>query len=95
MLDVLDFPQYLSEHNNKVEDVKVVCILNRQINMPEHLKDYGDNGSNIPSLVDWQLFPTTTGFEEYLQLQNLTSSSLEDFLLVLPSILCRAKEDHT
>ena len=64
VLDVLDFPQYLSEHNNKVEDVKVVCILNRQINMPEHLKDYGDNGSNIPSLVD--LVGVDIGGRKYL-----------------------------
>ncbi len=52
MLDVLDFPKYLSERNNKLEDVKVVCVLNRQINMPQHLKDYDKTGSNIPSLVD-------------------------------------------
>lgn len=52
VLDVIDFPKYLSEHQNKVEDVKVVCVLNRQVNMPQHLKEYGNNGSNIPSLVD-------------------------------------------
>ena len=52
MLDIIDLPRYLSEHQNKVEDVKVVCVLNRQVNMPQHLKGLDRNSGNIPSLVD-------------------------------------------
>lgn len=52
MLNVLDLPNYLSEHQNKVSDVKIICVLNRQINMPEHLKKLSNGGQNIPSLVD-------------------------------------------
>lgn len=52
MLEVLDLPKYLNEHQNKVEDIKVVCVLNRQVEMPEHLKKLDKGSSNIPSLVD-------------------------------------------
>ena len=51
MIDLLDLPKYLSEHNNKVDDVKILCLLDRQIEMPSHLKPYSDS-SNMAALVD-------------------------------------------
>ena len=52
VLEVFDLPKYLSENNNKVKDVKIICVLNRQVNMPQHLKDIDRGSGNIPSLVD-------------------------------------------
>ena len=51
MIEFLDLPKYLSEHGNKEKDVKIVCILDRQIEMPEHLKSISDS-SNMAALVD-------------------------------------------
>ena len=51
MIDLLDLPKYLSEHNNRVDDVKILCLLDRQIEMPSHLKPYSDS-SNMAALVD-------------------------------------------
>lgn len=64
VLEVLDFPKYLGERNNKVKDVKIVCVLNRQVNMPQHLKDIDRGSGNIPSLVD--LVGVDVGGKKYL-----------------------------
>ena len=48
----MDFPRYLSEHNNRMEDTFLICLLNKQIEMPEHLKSIAGDTTNIPSLVD-------------------------------------------
>ena len=51
MIDLLDLPKYLSENNNMVNDVKILCLLDRQIGMPNHLKMYNNTG-NMAALVD-------------------------------------------
>ena len=52
MFEVLDLPKYLSENGNKVNDVKVLCVLNKQISVPNHLKEINKSNSTIASLVD-------------------------------------------
>ena len=47
----LDLPKYLKKNKRSISKVKIVCVVNRQIPMPEHLIDY-DSSNNIPVLVD-------------------------------------------
>lgn len=51
MLELLDLPKYLSEHNGKVDNVKIICLVDKQIEIPDHLKPI-NHSSNIGALVD-------------------------------------------
>lgn len=52
ILRILDVPQYLSYNKGQVDNVKMVCILNRQIKMPKYLEELSKTDSNIPAIVD-------------------------------------------
>ena len=51
-LKILDIPQYLSYNKGQVDNVKMVCVLNRQIKMPKYLEGLEKLDSNIPAIVD-------------------------------------------
>lgn len=50
-MEILNLPEYLKKNKGYIAKAKIVCMVNRQIPMPEHLKSY-DSSSNIPVLVD-------------------------------------------
>ena len=52
MLDVLNLPEEIIENSGKIDNVKMVCILDKQIEMPEHLKKINSSDNNICCLVD-------------------------------------------
>lgn len=52
MPELLDLPKYLNQHGNRVENVRMVCVLDRQVKLPEYFNRISFNGSNIPCLVD-------------------------------------------
>lgn len=52
MMEVLDLPLYLNQHNNLIENAKMVCILDKQIKMPSYLESINKSSTNIASLVD-------------------------------------------
>lgn len=47
----LDLPLYLKKNKGQISKAKIVCLVNRQIPIPSHLKTY-DSSGNIPVLVD-------------------------------------------
>ena len=51
-MKILDIPQYLSYNKGQVDNVKMVCVLNRQIKMPKYLEGLEKLDSNIPAIVD-------------------------------------------
>lgn len=51
-MEVLDLPKYLNQHGNKIENVKMVCVLDRQVKLPQYLESISRNNTNIPCLVD-------------------------------------------
>lgn len=52
MLEILDLPLYLNQHNNMIENAKMVCILDKQIKMPRYLESINKSSTNIASLVN-------------------------------------------
>lgn len=51
-LIVLDIPQYLVNNRGKVENVKMLCVFNRQIDYPEHLKQIEKKSEFYAVVVD-------------------------------------------
>ena len=52
MLDILDLPLFLSKHSGKFDNAKMLCILDKQIKMPNHLEKISKSSSNLAALVD-------------------------------------------
>lgn len=52
MLEILDLPKFLIEKGGKVENVKILSLLDKQIEMPTHLKSINSGASNLAALVD-------------------------------------------
>lgn len=52
MLDVLNLPEEIIENSGKIDNVRMVCVLDKQIEMPEHLRNINSSDNNICCLVD-------------------------------------------